>query len=85
MINLLHIDMTDDVAYYLKKTDDQRTYRINKLCDIDQKKKQQKTFYEQLRQHTEKAQKEQCKRDGTVYEPRIGMALLADNVTKTVW
>jgi len=73
LFQLLGIQMTEDVACYLKQIDSRRTYRINKSRECEQKKKRQQKFHEQLKDHTEKAKKERCKRDGAVYEPGIGM------------
>ena len=74
LFQLLHIDMTPDVAHYLKQVDAPRTYRINKSQETKQKRRRQEKFHDKLMEHTEKAKKERCKREGAVYQPGIGMA-----------
>jgi len=81
---LLGIDMTDDISHYLQQIDARRTYRILKSRDVDQKKKRQAKFHDMLKEHTETAKKQRCKRDGAVYEPGIGMEGAATATPPTV-
>jgi len=69
----LGIDLPEDVAHYLKQVDARRTYIINKSQEIEQKKNRQENFHKALEEHTERAKKQQCKREGSIYQPGIGM------------
>ena len=73
LFQLLHIQMTDDISHYLKMIDSRRTYRINKAKETDQKKHRQEKFHDKLKEHSETAKKEYRRREGSVYEPGIGM------------
>ena len=70
----LGIDLPEDVAHCLKQVDARQTYRINKSQEIEQKKKRQESFHKTLvEEHTERAKKQRCKREGSIYQPGIGM------------
>ena len=73
LFEMLNISIPEDVAYYLQQVDKRRTHRINKSKDKDQKKKRQEKFHQKLAEHAEKAKSERCKREGSVYQPGIGM------------
>jgi len=71
--HLVDVSMTDDVSHSLDTISTAREKRIAKSKTPDKKKKRQKNFHDKPLEHTEKAKKERCERDGSVHQTGIGM------------
>jgi len=71
--HLVDVSMTDDVSHSLDTISTAREKRIAKSKTPDKKKKRQKNFHDKPLEHTEKAKKERCERDGSVCQTGIGM------------
>ena len=71
--DMVDVKVTTDVLHHLDTISTARDKRIAKSKTPDKKKKRQKNFHDKSLEHTEKAKKERCKREGSVYQPGIGM------------
>ena len=67
------IHVTEATLHYLTQHQKARAYRIETYKKKEVKKKRNTKLHDKLREYSEKVKKNVAKRDGTVYQPGIGM------------
>jgi len=73
LFHKLGIEMTPDILHYLTVKSKVRQKRIAKTKTTEWKKKRKADEYRRLQEDTKEAKRARAKREGSVYQPGIGM------------